>query len=617
MPFIQVHAANLYYETYGKTAPEHAPIILIHGATSTGHSDWQYVAPLLARGGYHVIVPDCRGHGQSRTPQHSYSFTELAADTAGLVRALGYARAHVIGHSNGGNVALVTLLEHPDVVQTAILQAANAYVSPDLVTNEPSKFDPDRVAREAPDWVRDMSALHSSVHGPEYWRDLLVMTVQETMAEPNYTPEALSHVARPTFVIQGARDTVNAQSHHAEFIAHHIPNAELWTPTGVGHNVHFERLHAWVKQVLDFLTRRGDAAHAALYRLKHARYADARACIFEVKVNKTPADNGRGQILELSGQTLTEEARQAAIDAVTVASQHAPVSMQVDALRVLLCEHTPWTLVNRAVTDLRKTPSRTAERLSQARIGETARILEARDEWLRVHLVRDGYLGWMRANALQRCTAEDVRTYYAAREVLVQAELATAYDAPGGCAVGKLPFAVAVPVNTRRDNFVAVSLPDGRVWWLKQSDVLPLAQRPRPDAAGIAHTLSLIRRFVGLPYLWGGRTPWGYDCSGLAQTFWGFMDVSLPRDADQQMLAGVPVADAPQPGDLLFFGDLADAATFKPQRVTHVAISLGGDDFIHANGTAGGISYNSRNPSAPNYRAWLRDHLLGVRRPNL
>jgi pimeloyl-ACP methyl ester carboxylesterase len=78
---------------------------LIHGSTITGAEDWSRVAPLLARQ-YRVIVPDCRGHGQSTNPDLSYSFKEMADDTAALVRALGYERAHIIGHSNGGNVAL-------------------------------------------------------------------------------------------------------------------------------------------------------------------------------------------------------------------------------------------------------------------------------------------------------------------------------------------------------------------------------------------------------------------------------------------------------------------------------------------------------------------------------
>src|SRR5512143_1376033 len=149
MPFIDVNGANLYYETFGKSRVGQPPIVLVHGSTQTGHSCWFEIAPLLAKENL-VIVPDCRGHGQSSNPNHSYSFKELAADTAGLIRALGFERAHLIGHSNGGNVVLVTLLEHPDVVQTCVPMAANAWVSPDLPEKEPHIFDPDRVAREAP-----------------------------------------------------------------------------------------------------------------------------------------------------------------------------------------------------------------------------------------------------------------------------------------------------------------------------------------------------------------------------------------------------------------------------------------------------------------------------------
>jgi pimeloyl-ACP methyl ester carboxylesterase len=149
MPTITVNGAELYYEEFGQGQAGRAPIVLIHGATSTGQRDWHLAAPLLARE-YRTIVLDCRGHGQSTNPDRSYRFCQLAADVAGLVRALGHERAHIIGHSNGGNVALVTLLEHPEVVQTAVLQAANATISPDLVEEEAAKFDPGRVARESP-----------------------------------------------------------------------------------------------------------------------------------------------------------------------------------------------------------------------------------------------------------------------------------------------------------------------------------------------------------------------------------------------------------------------------------------------------------------------------------
>ena len=258
MSYIDVNGAHLFYTTYGQPTPGKAPIVLLHGSCGTGQSNWSRIAPRLADE-YYVIVPDCRGHGLSNNPSHSYSFREMAEDTAGLIRGLGFERAHVIGHSNGGNLALVILVEHPDVVQTAIPQAANAWVSPDLVEDQPAMFDPDQVAREAPDWMNEMIALHSKTHGPNYWRELLRLTVTELISEPNYTPEDLAKVLRPTLVIQGEKDGVNAPYEHGQFIARHIPAAELWIPEGIGHRVHFEIPDLWLEKVRDFLARRGNA----------------------------------------------------------------------------------------------------------------------------------------------------------------------------------------------------------------------------------------------------------------------------------------------------------------------------------------------------------------------
>ncbi len=170
---------------------------------------------------------------------------------------MGYERAHVIGHSNGGNIALVILMEHPDVVQTCIPQAANAYITQYLIEREPMYFDPARIEREEPDWMNEMITLHSEVNGKDYWRDLCLMTMKETMSEPNYTAVDLARVKRPVLAIMGAEDKANAKDRHAQFIAENIPDAEMWIPERTGHNVHIERPQEWVEKVLDFLKRRG------------------------------------------------------------------------------------------------------------------------------------------------------------------------------------------------------------------------------------------------------------------------------------------------------------------------------------------------------------------------
>lgn len=261
MSFIEINGAAIYYQVHARDTssspgPLRTPIVLIHSSTVDSHTDWDCVIPALAE--HHpVFAPDCRGHGRSNNPHMSYSFWELAGDVAAFVRAMGYEKAHIIGHSNGGNVALVTLMEYPGVVQTCILQAANAHVTPYLLQREPVYFDPERIEREEPDWKNEMIALHKATNGRDYWRTLVMLTMRETMSEPNYSPEELGHVDRAVLSIMGADDRANAADGHAQFIAGHIPNAELWVPEKTGHTVHQERPEEWTARVLDFLKRRG------------------------------------------------------------------------------------------------------------------------------------------------------------------------------------------------------------------------------------------------------------------------------------------------------------------------------------------------------------------------
>jgi pimeloyl-ACP methyl ester carboxylesterase len=81
--------------------------------------------------------------------------------------------------------------------------------------------------------------------------------MKEIISEPNYSPADLAGVQAPMLVIMGAEDRVNAPDEHAQYIAKHVPNAELWIPEKTGHNVHKEREQEWAERVLEFLKRRG------------------------------------------------------------------------------------------------------------------------------------------------------------------------------------------------------------------------------------------------------------------------------------------------------------------------------------------------------------------------
>jgi cell wall-associated NlpC family hydrolase len=460
-----------------------------------------------------------------------------------------------------------------------------------------------------------MIRLHGPTHGPDYWRELLALTVAEILAEPNYTPATLSKVRRPALIIQGAADPVNAPARHAQFMAEHIPYAEVWVPKSIHHTVHDEIPAERLSVVQSFLERRGDPLNDALYHLKREAYADDREWVFNLRA----APSGAVGVVTLSGETLTQAQLDAAIAAVSAAAGGA-ARVDGSTVRVLVTPETPWALVNRGVCDVNEKPSIYAGRLSQGLMGEAFRILETNGEWSRVRMERDGYMGWAQAGALFVCDKSTAEAYRANCTHRVQAELLPCWEArqsAGNLAetCGKLPFGCLALVDESDGEFVCLRLPDGRGWWARREGLLARADWPLPDSAGIETVLKLARRFAGAPYLWGGRSPFGYDCSGLTGMVWEFLGVSLPRDADQQRQVGQPIEGALQPGDLLFFvrETPADIET-RLDGVSHVGVSLGGDRFLHASGTVWGVTVNSLDPQHNDFRTDLQARYLDARR---
>jgi hypothetical protein len=260
-------------------------------------------------------------------------------------------------------------------------------------------------------------------------------------------------------------------------------------------------------------------------------------------------------------------------------------------------------VVSLPALDVRSRPDHRAELRSQFLLGEVLRRRGASPDglWWKARSLVDGYEGWVRTWGLVEASARRVdvwRRRALARVVVPHAEVRTG---PGsGVLVSPLFWNGRLIAGRSRGRFRAVELPDGRRGWVSAS---ALHTGARPPARLSERVLGLL----GVPYLWGGRTPLGMDCSAFTQQVLMEQNVFVPRDAAQQFRASRALRDGEpaREGDLVFFG-----AAGRP--VGHVGLALGGGYYAHSRGR---IRIASLDPENPLCDSELMLQFRGVRRP--
>ncbi len=280
-------------------------------------------------------------------------------------------------------------------------------------------------------------------------------------------------------------------------------------------------------------------------------------------------------------------------------------------------------IVTLSTANLRVAPSHQAELASQLLLGTQVDLLQRTDEYYRVR-TPEGYIAWINTSSIMPMAADALQQWKAGKKVIFTADFGHAYTQPDATSlrVSDLVMGNLLVSIGESDGFVQVRYPDGRKGYVKTGEVQPFdawLDTRDPNAENI---LATAKTMMGIPYLWGGTSVKGVDCSGFTKTAFYMNGLIIPRDASQQVLAGQPIdilsgdtLDVEkairnlEPGDLLFFA----AGTNRPPdaRVTHVALYLGNGEFIHS---AGSVHVNSLLPDAPNYGALDTRTLIAARR---
>ena len=223
-------------------------------------------------------------------------------------------------------------------------------------------------------------------------------------------------------------------------------------------------------------------------------------------------------------------------------------------------------IVSISLVPLRTGNSEQSEMCSQLLYGERVEVLEIQERWLRVRNYADDYTGWAGKKMICLLNEKEESEFANARFKRVQVPLSVCESTTEAQKI-LLPGGSLIPyVNTSPYQI------GGRTLGINQADIT------ESDATG-ERIVYLAKQYWGAPYLWGGKTILGIDCSGLVQVVFAMCNIQLPRDASQQVEKGktIDFLSEVRPGDLAFFENVEG-------RIIHVGIMLAPHQIIHASG---------------------------------
>jgi cell wall-associated NlpC family hydrolase len=254
-----------------------------------------------------------------------------------------------------------------------------------------------------------------------------------------------------------------------------------------------------------------------------------------------------------------------------------------------------------SAADVRRAPSHASELVTQIVYGDAVEALKQQGDWYLVRL-DDTYIGWIRSWHLADLSPEKQEDYASKAAHRVSANHAVVLESPAPDALPVTDLVVGTVLSVSacgRRGWRAVTLPDGKEGFVTARSIERIPVRKRISRERLSATGL---RFLGIPYIWGGTTPKGFDCSGLMQRIFRLNGTVIPRDADQQSRFGheKPAGAAGgrrelSVGDLIFFGK-------SDQQITHVAMVLSEGLFLHAYGQ---VRVGSLDPRSPLYEGRL------------
>lgn len=275
-----------------------------------------------------------------------------------------------------------------------------------------------------------------------------------------------------------------------------------------------------------------------------------------------------------------------------------------------------YGVINISVANLRSIPKHSAELSTQALLGDPVKVLEEDDYWFRIQ-TSDNYIAWTDDDGFHPMTKTEFDEWVNSEKIIYTNDYGFSFKEKSkkSIRVSDLVAGNILKLLSEEEDYFKAQYPDGRIAFIPKDEAQLFDNWLSNAKADQDNILETADRFMGLPYLWGGTSLKGVDCSGFTKTVFRLNGVILQRDASQQVNTG-ELVETPEkdfskllPGDLLFFGDHAKEG--KKERITHVGIYIGNGEFIHSSGK---VKINSLDPKAKNFSKFRYNQFIRAKR---
>jgi cell wall-associated NlpC family hydrolase len=298
---------------------------------------------------------------------------------------------------------------------------------------------------------------------------------------------------------------------------------------------------------------------------KLAAQSDSRTTVFDIQIQRL-----QHKSLTLTGRLLDKTQLE------TLSHHFSDLKLDTALIRVLSRSDLPRMHVSTNLTGLYERPTFGTPLSSELCYGTEVEILDEQDRWVFTRQ-KDGYLGW----AYKPYLTESVGTEVSHLVVAPSSELRAEPDGRSEV-ITRVFSGTGVGVEEVHGAWARVVA--NKTGWTPASFLRPLSGIPESIEEKRRILVEDSARMVGVPYLWGGTSGNGIDCSGFARLLHRWVGVEIPRDADMQHATAKPVEPLFEVGDLIFFGE-----GNSERRVTHVGMSLGGWKMIHSSRRRNGV----------------------------